>query len=56
MNEYQVSYFLWNFYHAFIITAENEKAAEKRVLGTIPETSKPGLHDLKIERYVQSWN
>ncbi len=55
MKNWQVTYYLDNFYHAFVIEAEHEAQAYEKVLRDIPETSKPVLHDLKIERCYPKW-
>lgn len=54
--EYKVSYMLGNMYHTYLIIAQNEKEAKQKALNTIPETSKPILHDFKVERYYRTWN
>jgi hypothetical protein len=56
MKKWQVSYYLDNFYHAYVIDANNEAEAYEKVLKSIPTTSKTIMHDLKIERYFQKWN
>ena len=55
MEKYRVSYYLDNFYHTYLIDAENECSAIELAIRAIPDTSKPVLHDFKIERYIQAW-
>ena len=56
MKKWQVTYYLDNFYHAYVIEAHHEAEAYEKVLKGIPETSKPIMHDLKVERFFQKWN
>lgn len=56
MKTYKVSYYLDNFYHTYLIDAENECSAIEIAIRTIPDTSKSLMHDFKIERYFQEWN
>ena len=56
MKKWQVTYYLDNFYHTYVIEASCEAEAYEKVLKSIPATSKPIMHDLKIERYFQEWN
>ena len=56
MKKWQVTYYLDNFYHTYVIEASCEAEAYEKVLKSIPATSKPIMHDLKIERYFQKWN
>lgn len=55
MKTYRVSYYLDNFYHTYLIEAENECSAIETAIRTIPDTIKLILHDFKIERYIQAW-
>lgn len=54
MKDYQVSYYLGNMYHAYIISARNEDEVTKKVMKRqyYPEL----LHNLIIKRYFQEWN
>jgi len=54
MKDYQVSYYLGDMYHAYVINARNEDEVVKKVMTRqyYPEL----LHDLKVERYYQEWN
>lgn len=56
MKTYKVSYYLDNFYHTYLIEAENEFYAIEEAIRHIPYTSRPLLHDFKIERYFQKWH
>ncbi len=56
MKTYKVKYYLDIFYHTYLIDAENECDAIDQAIRRIPSTSKPLLHDFKIERYFQEWN
>ena len=56
MKTYKVRYYLDNFYHTYLIDAENEYDAIDLAIRSIPSTNQPLLHDFKIERYFQEWN
>ena len=49
MRNYVVSYYLWDFYHTYTVCAENEIDAAVKAVIRIPDNSKPGLHDFKVE-------
>lgn len=49
MKKYRVSYFLDNYYHSYKVDADNEYEAIEIIVRNIPNTSKPLLHDFKIE-------
>lgn len=56
MKEFYVSYLLGEFYHSFIIEAENEAEAIFKALNMMGNRSRSHLHNFKIEEYVQKWN
>lgn len=53
MKTYQVSYYLGEMYHKYLVDAENEYEAIRKSVGRLPQTSKEIIHDFKIERYYQ---
>lgn len=56
MKEYSVKYYLDDFLHTYVVEAQNEYEATKKVLQRIPTNSQPIFHDLEIKRYYQQWN
>ena len=53
---YQISYYLGDMYHIYLMDANNEAEAITKALKTIQDGSKAILHDFKIERYFSDWN
>ena len=56
MKEFRISYYLGDFFHSYIIEAENEHHAISKSMDHIPTTSQNIMHDFKIEKYVEEWN
>lgn len=56
MLDWQVSYYLYNMYHSYVIEAKNYFEAHKKVLDSIPKTSQNIFRCLKIERHYLDWN
>ena len=56
MLDFQVSYYLGNMLHQYVIEAKNYYDATRKVLKSIPETSQDIFRELKIERYHLDWN
>lgn len=54
MKEYKVSYWIGKMYHSYIIDAESEDEAKRKVLrgSYYPES----IQGLKAERYFPEWN
>jgi hypothetical protein len=53
---YQISYYLGDMYHVYLMDANNEAEAITKALNRIQDRSKVILHDFKIERYYPEWN
>lgn len=53
---YQVSYYLDDMYHKYLVDAENEYEAIRKSVGRLPQTSQEIMHDFKIECYHEKWN
>ena len=53
---FSVSYYLKDFYHTFIIEADNEAAAIIKALDMLGNRSRSMLHDFQISKYIQEWN
>ena len=56
MMTYQISYYLGDMHHVYLMDANNEAEAITKVLKMIQDGSKAILHDLKIERHYPVWN
>lgn len=56
MKDYQVSYYLGDMLHGYVLTANNEAEAIVKVVNSLPDCCQKILHDFKIQRYVQEWN
>ena len=56
MKDFRVSYYLGDFFHCYIVEAENEHHAISKTMCSIPNASRNIMHDFKMERYVQEWN
>lgn len=54
MKEYRVSYYIGKMYHSYVIDAESEDEAKRKVLRNAyyPEL----ISELKAERYFPEWN
>ena len=53
MKEYQVSFYINDMYHCYIIDAENESHAKRRVLKESPYPEL--ITNLTAERYYPEW-
>ena len=53
---YQISYYLGDMCHTYLMDAHNEAEAITNVLNRMPDVSKTILHDFKIERHYPEWN
>lgn len=56
MKTYQISFYLGDMYHIYLMDANNEAEAITEVLNMIPDRSKTILHGFKIERHYPDWN
>ena len=56
MKTYQISYYLGDMYHVYLIDAHNEAEAITKVLDMMQDRSKAILHDFEIERHYPDWN
>lgn len=52
--KYQITYYLDNMIHQYVVEAENEASAIEKVMRLLK--SKELFHGFKIERYYQDWN
>lgn len=55
MKEYEVSYYLHDMYHSYIVDADNEAEAITKALSRLNSRSKEIMHDFKVERYYRPW-
>ena len=53
MKEWQVSFYLNDMLHQYVIDADNEADAYAKVLNSL--VKKEIMHDLRIERYQRPW-
>lgn len=56
MNDWQVSYYLGDMFHCYVIEAENEYDATLKLLKSIPEGSQKIFRDLIVAKRKQEWN
>ena len=50
MKDWQVSYYLGDMFHCYVIEAENEYDATLKLLNSIPKGSHKLFRDLKVAR------
>ena len=53
---YVISYYIADFYHSYVVIAENEAIAIENVMRSMPSKSMELMHSFKIERYHHEWN
>ena len=56
MKDWQVSYYLDDMFHCYVIEAENEYDATLKLLNSIPKGSHKLFRDLKVARKKVDWN
>ena len=56
MKDWQVSYYLDDMFHCYVIEAENEYDATLKLLNSIPKGSQKLFRDLKVARRKVDWN
>lgn len=56
MKDWQVSYYLDDMFHCYVIEAENEYDATLKLLNSIPKGSQKLFRDLKVARKKVDWN
>ncbi len=56
MKDWQVSYYLGEMFHCYVIEAENEYDATMKCLKSIPEGSKKYFRDLIVAIRKEEWN
>ena len=53
---YQISYYLGDMHHTYLMDANNEAEAITKALDRMPDGSRAILHNFKIERHYPDWN